>query len=62
MRIFEAKRQEVGTGLKVEDILEKILEANNQEVRTGLRTRIFLRGHLRPVGKRWAQASGRGYS
>ncbi len=46
----------------MEDILERILEGNRLEVGTGLRWRIFLRGYLRPIVNRWAQASGGGYS
>jgi hypothetical protein len=45
----------------VEDILEMIHEANSQQVGTGLRWRIFLRGYMRPIVNRWAQAPGGGY-
>jgi hypothetical protein len=44
----------------VEDIFERIHEANSQQVGTGLRWRIFWRGYIRPIDKRWAQATGEG--
>ncbi len=53
-RIPEANSQEVGHRPLVKDILERIHDANSQQVGTGSRWRIFWRGYLRSIGKRWA--------